>query len=103
MLSKNEKSKMYETVLLPVVLYESETWFLMLREGCILRIFENRALRVIFRPKGCEIIGGWRKFHNKQLHNLYSSPHIFKMIKSRRMGWAVYVTCMGAKGNSVLL
>jgi hypothetical protein len=61
-------------------------------------VFENRVLRKIFGPKRNEIIGGWRKQHNEELHNLYSSPNIIRMIKSRR--WAGRVTCMGAKRNA---
>jgi hypothetical protein len=49
------------------------------------RVFENRVLRRIFGQKGDEVIGGWRKLHNEELHNLYSSPSIIRMIKSRRM------------------
>jgi hypothetical protein len=48
-------------------------------------MFENRVLRRIFGPKGDEEKGGWRELHNKELHNLYSSPNIFRMIKSRSM------------------
>jgi hypothetical protein len=50
-------------------------------------VFENRVLRTIFGPKRGELIGGWRKRHNEELHNLYSSPSIIRMIKSRRMRW----------------
>jgi hypothetical protein len=57
-------------------------------------------LRGIFGPKGDEGAGGWRKLHNEELHNMYSSPSIIRMIKSRRMRWAGYVARMGAKGNS---
>jgi hypothetical protein len=46
-------------------------------------VFENRVLRIIFGPKGDEVIGGWRKLHKEELHNLYSSPRIIRMIKSR--------------------
>jgi hypothetical protein len=53
-----------------------------------LRVFENRLLRRIFGPKGDEVTGGWRKLHNEELHNLYSSPSIIRVIKSRR--WAVH-------------
>jgi hypothetical protein len=54
-------------------------------------MFENRVLRRIFGPKRDEVTGGWRKLHSEELHNLYSSPSIIRMIKSRRMRWAEHV------------
>jgi hypothetical protein len=54
-------------------------------------VFENRVLRRIFGLKRDEVTGGWRKLHNEELHNLYSSPSIIRMIKSRRMRWAGHV------------
>jgi PAS domain-containing protein len=60
-----------------------------------LRVFENRALRRIFGPKRDEVTGEWRKFHNEELHNLYSSPDIIRQIKSTRMRWAGNVARMG--------
>jgi hypothetical protein len=63
-------------------------------------VFENRVLRRIFRPKRDEVTGGWRKLHNEELHNLYSSPSIITMIKSRRMRWAGHVARMGEKRNA---
>jgi hypothetical protein len=65
-----------------------------------LRVFENRMLRRIFDPKKDEVTGDWRKLHNEELHNLYVSPNIIRMIKSRRMRWAGYVTRMGEKRNA---
>jgi hypothetical protein len=62
-----------------------------------LRVFENRVLRRIFGPKRDEVTGGWRKLHNEELHKLYSSPSIIRMIKSRRMRWAGHVARMGEK------
>jgi hypothetical protein len=62
-------------------------------------VFENRVLR-IFAPKGNKVAGGWRKLHNEKLHNLYSSPIIIRMIKSRRMRWAGHVTRMGERRNA---
>jgi hypothetical protein len=58
---------------------------LTLREEHRLRVFENRVLRSIFGPRRDEVTGNWRKLHNEELHNLYSSPNIIRMIKSRRM------------------
>jgi hypothetical protein len=60
------------------------------------RVFVKRELRRIFRPKRDEVTGGWRKLHNEELHNLYSSPT--RMIKSRRMRWAGHVARMGRGG-----
>jgi hypothetical protein len=64
-----------------------------------LRVFENRVLR-IFGPKRDEVTGGWRKLHNKEFHNLYSSPSIIRMIKSRRMRWVGHAARMGEKRNA---
>jgi hypothetical protein len=84
----------YRTVILPVVLYGCETWSLTLREEHRLSVFEKRVLRRIFGPKR-EEDGSWRKLHNDELHNLYSSPNIVRVIKSRRMRWAGHVARMG--------
>jgi hypothetical protein len=62
-------------------------------------VFENRVLRRIFGPKTDGVTGGWRKLHNEELHNLYSSPSIIRSIKSRRMRWARHVARMGEKRN----
>jgi hypothetical protein len=86
--------------ILPVVLYGCETWSLTLREEHRLRVFENRMLRRIFGPKRDEVTGGWRKLHNEELHILYSSPSIIRMIKSRKMGWAGHIARMEAKRNA---
>jgi hypothetical protein len=91
--------KIYKTVILPLVLYRCETWSLTLREEHRLRVFENRVLRRIFGPER-EEDGSWRKLHNDELHNLYSSPNIVRVIKSRRMGWAGHVARM-EEGRSV--
>ena len=95
MLSKNLKIKIYRIIILPVVFYGCETWSLTLREERRLRVFENRVLRRIFGPKREEVTGEWRKLHNEELNNLYSSPNIVGVIKSRRMGWAGHVARMG--------
>jgi hypothetical protein len=60
-------------------------------------VFENRVLRRIFGPKRDEVTGGWRKLHNEELHNLYSSSSVIKLIKSRRMRWTGHVARMGRK------
>jgi hypothetical protein len=82
-----------------VVLYGYETWSLTLREENRLTVFENRMLRRIVSPKRDEVMGDWRELHNGELHTLYSSPNIIRMIKSRRMRWAGHVARMGEKRN----
>jgi hypothetical protein len=64
-------------------------------------VFENRVLRKIFGPKRDEVTGGWRKLHNEELHNLYSSPSMIRMIKSRRMRLAGHVAQMGRIGMRI--
>jgi hypothetical protein len=66
-------------------------------------VFENRVLRMIFGPKRDEMTGEWRKLHNKELHDLYSSPNIIRIIKSRRMRWTGHVTRVGEKRNAYRL
>jgi hypothetical protein len=89
------KVKIYRTIILPVILYGCETWSLTLREEHRLRVFENKVLRKIFRPKRDEITAEWRKLHKEELHILYLSPNIIRQMKSRRMRWAGHVTRMG--------
>jgi hypothetical protein len=60
-------------------------------------VFENRVLRRMFQQKRDEVTGGWRKLHNEELHKLYSSPSIIRMIKSRRMRWAGHLARIGEK------
>jgi hypothetical protein len=80
---------------LPVVLYGCETLSLTLREEHRLGVFENRMLWRIIGHKRDEVTGGWRKLHNEELHGLYSSPSIVRVIKARRMRWAGHVARMG--------
>jgi hypothetical protein len=103
LLSKNLKIRIYKTIILPVILYECETWSLTLREEHRLRVFENRVLRRIFVPKRNEVTGEWRKLHNEELHDLYFSPSIIRIIKSRRMSWAGHIAQMGEKRNAYRL
>jgi hypothetical protein len=106
-----------------MVLYGSETWSLTVREEHKLRVFENRVLRRIFGPKRDGVTKGWRKLYNEELHmkktpffivtavkasnlteelhNLYSSPSIIRIIKSRRMRWAGHVARMGRRGTCI--
>jgi len=85
LLSKNIKIKIYRTIILPVVFYGCETWSLTLREELRLRMVENRVLRSIFGPKEGKLIGEWRKLHNEEQNDLYSSLNIIWVIKLRRM------------------
>jgi hypothetical protein len=78
-----------------LVLYGCETWSLIVREEHRLRVFEDRVLRRIFGPKRDEVTGGRRKLHNEELHNLYSSPSIIRMVKSRKMRRAGHVARKG--------
>jgi hypothetical protein len=87
--------KIYRTIILPVTLYGFESWSLTLREEHRVRVFEGRVLRRIFGPKRDEVTGGWRKPHNEELTDLYSSPNIVRVIKSRRMKWVGHVARMG--------
>jgi hypothetical protein len=90
---------MYKTIILPVVLYGCDIWYLTLREEHRMRLFGNRVLRGIFGPKREEVTGEWRKLHNGELHNLYSSPDIIRQVKSRRMRLAGHVARMGEGRN----
>ena len=98
-LSKNLKIKIYRTVILPVVLYGCETCLLKLREERRLRLFENMVLRRIFGPSRNEVTGDWRRLHNEELNDLYCSPNIVRVRRSRRMRWAGHVARMGEEGG----
>ena len=76
-------------------MYGCETWSLTLREERKLRVSENMVLRRIFGPRKDEVTGERRRLHNEELSDLYSSPNIVRVIKSRRMRWAGYVARMG--------
>ena len=88
-LPKNLKIKVHKTIILPLLLYGSETWSLILREERRLRVFEDRMLRRIFGLKRDEITGEWRKLHYEEL--------IVRVIKPRRKRWAGYVGRMGER------
>ena len=94
-LSKRLKITIYRSIILPVVLYGCETWSLTLREERRLRVSENRRLRIMFGPKRGEVTREWRKLSNEVLNDLYSSPNIVRVIKSKRMRWAGHVVRMG--------
>jgi hypothetical protein len=90
-----------KTIILLVVLYWLETCSQTLREEHGLRVFENRVPRRISRPKRDELTRDGEKLHNEELHNLYSSPSIIRMIKSRRMRWAGHVGRPGRRGMHI--
>jgi hypothetical protein len=96
LISKSLKNKIHKTVILPVVLYGCETWSLTLGEEHRLKVFENRVLRKISGLKR-EEDGSWRKLHNDELHSLYCSSNIIRVVKSRRMRWAGHVARMGER------
>jgi hypothetical protein len=66
-------------------------------------VFENRVLRRMFRPKRDEVTGEWRKLHNEELHDLYSSPSIIRIMKARRVRWAENVARMWEKRDAYML
>jgi len=82
LLFKHIKIKIYRSIILSVVLCGCETWSLILREERKLRVFENMVLRRIFGPRRDEVTGEWRRLHNEELNDLYSSPNIVRVIKS---------------------
>jgi hypothetical protein len=103
LLSRNVNVKIHKTIVFPVILCGCETWSLTLREEHRLRVFENRLLRRIFGPKRDEVTGVWRKLHNGELRNLYSSPDIIRQIKSRRIKLAGHMASMGEGENTYKL
>jgi hypothetical protein len=101
LLSKNLKIRICKTIILPVVPYGCETWSLILRDEYRLEVFENRVLRRIFGPKRDEVTGEWRKLHNEEFHDLYSSLSIIRIIKGRRMRRVGHVARMGRRGTRI--
>jgi len=85
LLSKILKIKIYRTLICLLFFYGCETWSPTLREERRLRVFENTVLKRIFGPRRDEVTGEWKKLHNEELNDLYSSPNIVRVIKSRRM------------------
>jgi hypothetical protein len=79
LLLKNVKVRVYMTLILLVVPYGCEIWSVTLREEHKLRVFENRVLRRTFGPKRDRVMGGWRKLHNQELHDLYSLPSTIEL------------------------
>jgi hypothetical protein len=95
LLSTIVNNKICKIILFLVVLYGYETWPLTLREEHRLRVFENTAQENVRIEDG--ITRGWRKLNNEELHNLYASPIIISMIKSRSMRWAEHVGRTGRR------
>jgi hypothetical protein len=87
-------SVIFNWLIQPVVFYGCETWSFILREERRLRVFGNKVLRRIFGPKREEVTWGWRKLHNEELYDLYSSPNIVLLIRLR-LGWVGHVVRMG--------
>jgi hypothetical protein len=100
LLSKNLKIKIYKTIILPNVSYRCETWSLTLREEYRLRVFDNRVLRRTYGSKREEVAGGWRRLHSEELHNLFVSPNVITVIKSRRMRWVGHAAQMEEMRNA---
>jgi len=96
----NLKIKMYRNIILPVVLYGCETWLITMGEESRLRVFKKRELRRIFVIKGNEVTGKRGRLYNEELNDLYSSPNIMWVIKSRRMRWMGHVACMGDRRSA---
>ena len=98
---KFKDQEIYRNLILSVVFYVCETWSLTLREERKLRVFENMVLRGIFGPRRDEVTVEWRRLHNEELNDLYSSPKIVRVIKSRRMRWAWHVVRMGEERGCI--
>jgi len=99
-LSKHTGIKIYRNIILPVVLYGCESWSLTLMQEHRLRVSENRMLRMTFGPMRVEVTRELRRLHNDELYDLYCSPNIIRVIKSRRMRWAGNVARMGDRRSS---
>jgi hypothetical protein len=95
------KIRICKSIFLPVVLHGCGTWSLILRGEYRMRIFENRVFRRIFGLKTNDATGGWKKLHNEELRDLYSSPSIIRITKSRRMLRATHVARIGRRGKSI--
>jgi hypothetical protein len=92
--------KAHKTIILPVVLHGCAILSPTVREEHGLKLFDNRVLRRIFRPKEKEVAGGWKNMHNEELHNYYSSASTIRMITSRSTGSAGHAERIGEIRNS---
>ena len=92
LMSKDMKTEIYRTIILPVILSGCETWSVALREERRLRLF-----RRIFGPKREEVTREWRNLHIEELNSLYCSPSVFRVIKSRGMRWAGHAARIDAR------
>ena len=99
--SKNLKINIYRIIIFPIVFYGCETRSLTFWEERKMRLFENMVLRRIFGPRKDEVTGEWRRLHNEELNDLYCSPNILRVIKSRRMRWVGHVECMGEEWGCI--
>jgi hypothetical protein len=95
--------KIHRTIILPIVLYECEIWSFTLMEESRLRASENTVLRKIFGPKRNGVTREWRKLHNEELNDLYSSPNIVRVMKSKRIRWGGHVARMGDRSGAYIV
>ena len=101
LLPTNIKTKIYRTIILPLVLYGCETWSLTLTEERRLRLFKNRVPRRLFESKRTEVTGEWRKLRGEEIIELNSSPNVVGVIRSGRMKWAGHVARMRREGRCI--
>jgi hypothetical protein len=99
LVSKNLKTRVYRTIILPV-LYGCETWCVTLRDEHRLRVFENRVLRRMFRFNRDGVTAEWRRLHDEKLYSLCCTLNISRVIKSRKMKWAGHVGRMGDRSGA---
>ena len=86
---------------MPAVFYGYETWSLTLRQERKLRVFENMVLRRIYGSMSDGVRGEWKRLHNEELNDLYSSPNIVRVVKSRIMRWAGHVARVGEERGRI--